>query len=128
MSHLDLDDIEERLLEARDQTLEDIRQAEAEEAEGQRESSGALSRMPSHMADAASDTQEAEKDLANVNRESQQLTRIDEALQRLRDDPETFGICAECGRPIEAERMELIPWTRLCAACATGEEEATAGR
>lgn len=122
MSHLDLDDIEERLLEIRDQTLENIQQAEEEEEEDQRESSGAVSRIPSHMADAASDTQEAEKDLANVNRESEQLARIDDALRRLRDDPEKFGVCAECGQPIEAKRMELIPWTRLCSDCATGDE------
>lgn len=126
MSHLDLDDIEERLLETRDQTLENIQQAEEEEEEGQRESSGALSRMPSHMADAGSDTQEAEKDLANVNRESEQLTRIDEALRRLRDDPEKFGVCAECGQPIEAQRMELVPWTRLCSDCATGDDAGAA--
>lgn len=119
MPQLDLDDLERRLLEEREKTLESIQQEEEEEAEGQRESAGEVSRMPTHMADAASDTQEAEKDLANVNRESEQLTLIDEALQRLRRDPEAYGTCAECGQPIEENRLKIIPWTRLCASCAT---------
>ena len=122
MSDLDLERVEERLLEERESTLDAIHQAEREEEEGQRESSGALSRLPSHPADAASDTQEAEKDLANVTRESEQLALIDSALRRLRRTPETFGVCAECGRAIEPERLELVPWARLCASCATGDD------
>ncbi len=128
MPHLDLDDLERRLLEEREKTLESIRRGEEEEAEGQRESAGDISRIPTHMADAASDTQEAEKDLANVNRESEQLALIDEALRRLRRDPEAYGTCAECGRPIEESRLEIIPWTRLCASCATGDDVGTGSR
>src|SRR5690606_25958188 len=87
---LDLEEMERRLMQERRQTLESIRQAESEEAEGQGQSGGALARVPSHLADAASDTQEEEKDLANITRASEQLTRIDEALRRLRDDPESY--------------------------------------
>lgn len=121
MSEVDLDHLEDRLLEERKETLEDIQQTEREEEEGQRESSGELSRAPFHMADAGSDTQEVEKDFANVNRQSEQLTRIDEALRLLRRDPEAYRTCAECGDRIEAERLELIPWTRKCAECAQDE-------
>lgn len=118
MSRTDLDHIERRLLEERDQTLENLQQAKEEEAEGQRESAGELSRMPTHLADAASDTQETEKDLANADRESHQLTLIDDALRRLREDPETYTSCERCDAHIEDERLELVPWTRLCASCA----------
>ncbi len=118
MSRTDLDQIERRLLEERDRTLESLQQAIEEESEGQRESAGELSRMPTHLADAASDTQEAEKDLANANRESRQLTVIDDALRRLREDPEAYTTCERCGTHIEEERLELVPWTRLCASCA----------
>lgn len=124
---LDLDHFERRLLEERDQTLESIRQAEMEEEEGQRESSGELSRIPTHPADAASDTQEAEKDLANINRESEQLARIDEALRLLREDPESYGVCGTCGRPIAQKRLDLVPWTRVCAEHAASDEGRPAG-
>jgi RNA polymerase-binding transcription factor DksA len=118
MSGIDLVHFENRLLEERRQTLKGIWQAEAEEREGQRESAGEVPRSPSGVADAGSDTQEAEKDWANVHRESEQLARIDEALGLVRSRPEAYGTCARCGREIEVQRLELVPWTRLCAACA----------
>lgn len=122
MSQTDIDSMERRLLEERERTLEDLRQTAEEESEGQRESAGELSRMPTHMADAASDTQEAEKDLANVTRESRQLALIDAALRILRDDPDAYTTCERCGARIQPERLEVVPWTRMCAACAREEE------
>jgi RNA polymerase-binding transcription factor DksA len=120
----DLAHLENRLLEERGQTLRNMQTAEAEESEGQRESTGELSRVPQHMADVGSDTQEAEKDFANITRESEQLVEIDEALRLLRRDPEAYLTCERCGRQIEPERLETIPWTRLCAADAKREEAA----
>lgn len=38
------------------------------------------------------------------------------ALQRLDDG--TYGICAECGRRIPEERLEVMPATRWCVRCA----------
>jgi RNA polymerase-binding transcription factor DksA len=73
------------------------------------------------MADIGSDTQEIEKDMANIHRESEQLARIDEALRLLRDDPDAYGTCESCGREIEMARLELVPWTRRCAECARQE-------
>lgn len=126
MSDVDLEHLENRLLEERKSTLENIQQAESEEEEGQRESSGELSRAPFHMADAGSDTQEAEKDFANVNRQSEKLARIDDALRLIRSEPETYRTCEECGGEIAGERLELVPWTRLCADCAEDDEGARA--
>lgn len=128
MGQKDVDRMERRLLEERERTLHDLRQAAEEESEGQRESAGELSRMPTHMADAASDTQEAEKDLANASRESRQLALIDTALRILREDPEAYTTCERCGGEIEAERLDVVPWTRLCASCARklDEEEGAA--
>lgn len=125
MSSVDLEHLENRLLEERGRALRDIQEAEDEESEGQRESSGELSRTPYHMADAGSDTQEAEKDFAVVNRRSEELSRIDEALRLLRDDPDDYLTCEECDGRIEAERLDLIPWTRRCAPCAQGAEGRT---
>ncbi|MFW6199000.1 MAG: TraR/DksA family transcriptional regulator [Gemmatimonadota bacterium] len=123
MSDVDLERLEELLLEERERTLHDLREAEEEEGEGQRESSGATSRAPSHMADAGSDTQEAEKDFAIMTRNSDQLARIDEALRVLRKDPDSYLTCGECGERIQEERLEIVPWTRLCASCANQAEE-----
>jgi DnaK suppressor protein len=55
---------------------------------------------------------------SNRNREhAARLARIDDALARLRTEPDAFGICEGCDDPIPLPRLELIPWVRLCAAC-----------
>lgn len=85
MSELDLKRLEERLLEERDHTLQSIQTAEFEELEGQRESTGEPSRAPLHLADAGPYTEEAERDFANITRESEQLAAIDD-------------VCAACAK------------------------------
>ncbi|MEM1349653.1 MAG: TraR/DksA family transcriptional regulator [Myxococcota bacterium] len=52
----------------------------------------------------------------NKNR-ALQLQRITAALTRLREDPEGFGECQECGEPIPERRLELMPWALYCVAC-----------
>jgi DnaK suppressor protein len=55
---------------------------------------------------------------SNRNRErSESLRRIAEALQRMADDPEQFGLCEECEEPIPPRRLELMPWALLCIDC-----------
>lgn len=123
MSDVDLEHLENRLLEERDDTLHDLQEAEEEEEEGQRESSGSLSRTPSHLADAGSDTQEAEKDFAIMSRNSEKLARIDDALRLLREKPDAYLTCEKCGSRIQDERLDIVPWTRTCARCAAEEDE-----
>lgn len=74
--------------------------------------------MACDSADAASDTQGTENDPANANRESHQLTLIDDALRPLREYPGAYTTCERCDAPIEDERLDLVPWTRLSASCA----------
>jgi DnaK suppressor protein len=44
-----------------------------------------------------------------------ELSRINEALRRIIDG--TFGACEDCGRPIAADRLELLPTTTRCVEC-----------
>lgn len=53
-------------------------------------------------------------DDAVAAREMAALREVDDALRQLRDEPETYGMCARCGRPIPAERLEVVPATRIC--------------
>ncbi|MCB0044869.1 MAG: TraR/DksA C4-type zinc finger protein [Caldilineaceae bacterium] len=47
--------------------------------------------------------------------EEQTLEQIDAALERL--DAGTYGICSHCGKPINEERMEALPYATLCMEC-----------
>lgn len=52
------------------------------------------------------------------NRErSERLEAIDDALARIDDDPDEFGLCETCEEPIGSKRLELMPWVTLCVAC-----------
>jgi len=43
------------------------------------------------------------------------LSQIEDALRRMDDG--TFGDCVSCGRRIELERLEAIPYTTQCMDC-----------
>jgi DnaK suppressor protein len=51
-----------------------------------------------------------------------QLQKIETALERLGEDPELFGYCEACDEEIKPRRMELMPWVTLCIKCAEARE------
>jgi DnaK suppressor protein len=55
-----------------------------------------------------------ELDLATEVLFESRVGQVDDALRRLDDG--TYGICAACGKPIPAERLELVPETPYCVA------------
>jgi DnaK suppressor protein len=67
------------------------------------------------QAAAASQVFAQQRDLALRERTDHQLALVDEALARIDDG--TYGICLECRRPIDAERLEALPWAARCIEC-----------
>jgi DnaK suppressor protein len=51
------------------------------------------------------------------NSEIQEIRQIQVALKRI--DEGTYGICANCGEPIDPKRLEALPTATRCIACAT---------
>jgi RNA polymerase-binding transcription factor DksA len=45
-----------------------------------------------------------------------EIARIRAALGRLRDG--SFGLCTSCGEQIAADRLDILPETPVCRACA----------
>jgi DnaK suppressor protein len=50
------------------------------------------------------------------------LARVQAALARLEEDPESFGRCVECDEPIAAKRLELMPYVELCVECQQSQD------
>ena len=46
---------------------------------------------------------------------TEQLRQINEALQRIKEG--TYGVCAECEKPISPKRLQAVPWAKYCVPC-----------
>jgi len=87
-------------------TLEESRanlrqdQVELEERAASQQMAGSLEQLDA----------EGEKKIAEINH----------ALERIEDDE--YDICESCGERISLKRLEVLPWTSLCIACAEKKE------
>ena len=100
-------------------------EAELAELEGQRaelkESTGASLAdatgevgFDEEFADAGSFTFARERDLSLAGNARDLIDKVEHALARI--DAGGFGRCEACGGPIEAERLDALPYTTLCLA------------
>ncbi|HEU4647730.1 MAG TPA: TraR/DksA family transcriptional regulator [Gemmatimonadales bacterium] len=106
--------LEGRLREERERVLRVLRRYDDSRDIGETEADGDLSDYPFHLADRGSDTYDQEMESVLAERASRELEAIDDALRRLYEAPERFGLCEETGDPIPFERLDLVPWARTC--------------
>jgi RNA polymerase-binding protein DksA len=77
------------------------------------EETGDLATGPGdHLADNATETYMRELDHGIEESTGRLLGEIEAALGRIADG--TYGTCSACGRPIEPERLEAVPYASLC--------------
>lgn len=88
----------------------------------QKESTGEDSTYDQHSADLALDTFEREKDLGLMDGLRIDKTKVNLALERIRDG--TYGYCLRCRKPVPAERLEAVPEAELCVPCEEAQEVA----
>lgn len=86
-----------------------------------RDVSGELSGYSLHMADAGTDNFDREFALSLVSNEQEALYEIEEALKRL--EQSTYGLCGMCEKPIRKERLQAVPFARLCVNCQSEVEK-----
>jgi len=104
----------ERLLEERARVLDVLRRFDDDRATSVTAASGDLSDYPFHVADHGTDSYDQEMDTVGAERASRELEEINDALRRLYEEPDRFGICENTGNPIPLERLEIVPWARTC--------------
>jgi len=121
---MDLARMKQRLQEERTRQLAlaaRLRQEEADPVE-----SGELSTADQHPAELGSETFERELELTTLSIVEGELKEIDDALRRL--DHGSYGICEECGKPIDEARLEAVPWARYCVVDQARIEQALSRR
>ena len=95
----------ERLLDKERELLADIARLE-----GEARVSGASE--VKDTTDAATSSEDTSESLQEKTLASRTLTEVRDALYRI--EAGTYGKCSACGRPIEASRLEAIPWALYC--------------
>lgn len=71
-------------------------------------------------ADSGSASFERETAQSLSNHARNLLTQIDDALRRI--DAGTYGVCERCGERIDLDRLEALPYARLCMDCKRRDE------
>lgn len=110
--------MEQRLLQERERAIKALRQLD----DGNEED-GSLTTYPFHLADEGTDTMEQEQEFLLRSVEGRRLYEIDDALRTLYKEPERYGKCVNCQEEIATERLDIVPWTKLCLDCQTAEEQ-----
>jgi DnaK suppressor protein len=73
-----------------------------------------------HVGEAATETFEAERDLALIGNLEHVRGQVKTALERLDDG--TYGTCETCLQPIPIERLQALPFAGQCVACKSKEQ------
>jgi RNA polymerase-binding protein DksA len=73
---------------------------------------GILSEGNEEPIDRATDETERNILFSELRMEDDAIAEIEAALERIRRG--TYGTCETTGRPISADRLHAIPWTRYC--------------
>ena len=97
--------------------------AEVEAAEqAQREATGAAAHEVSDRKDEAAQRLLSDLGGAQEQRDVDEMAQVEAALRRIEDG--IYGDCTDCGEPISAQRLLVLPAAQRCAPCQAVYEHA----
>jgi DnaK suppressor protein len=108
-----LADLREHLLQMKNKLVAEIDSELRAEREGNKDEG-----MDTY--DLASEERDREINFILSDRERVKIKQIDDALGRLEEG--SYGVCESCGLEIAGERLEAMPFTRLCRDCQQDQE------
>jgi RNA polymerase-binding protein DksA len=119
----DLNILRSRLKSERKRLIEELEQlrASANTTEDRREGSPFGKRE-----EEATETLELEKRLALEKRIREQLVGVEHALHKFEEG--TYGLCDNCGQPIDPARLEALPQASLCMNCKAQQAKNAKGK
>lgn len=121
MNNQKLNFYKEILIKKRDEILKTINQMEENGVkEGQREELSELSTIDNHPADMATEVFDKERGFALFENEKNLLAKIDKSLENIKNG--SYGTCEMCGKDIEDERLEILPYATTCKNCMNDKE------
>ena len=109
------------LMALRDKICAQMKFHSDEALDAVKNSSGELTSMSTHMADAGSDNFLHDMELNLMTNEGNVIELIDEAIERLIDGD--YGKCLDCGCDINPERLVAMPYAQCCIRCKSAREK-----
>jgi DnaK suppressor protein len=67
----------------------------------------------------ATESLELERRLALEKQMKDQLADVEHALHKFEEG--NYGLCEQCGQPIDPARLEALPQAKLCLSCKSGQ-------
>ncbi|NMB41648.1 MAG: conjugal transfer protein TraR [Firmicutes bacterium] len=114
-SELDYGYFSRLLQKKKDELLKFKTREEAGKHISLKESTSELSMFDNHPADMGSELFERSKDLSLHRLRLGTLADIEAALKRIADG--SYGRCIACGKQIDKERLEVLPYAKYCLIC-----------
>lgn len=121
-----IENIRQKLLAEQQEIQQEIEHMSENQLEGSMgEVTGELASYDNHPADLGSEMFERSKDLSLREGLKHRLNHIQDALKHMENG--TYGVCDNCGKNIDEDRLEAMPSTTLCKQCKL-ETESTVDR
>lgn len=111
-------ELENKLISIKREREESLNDDHLGLGESIRDNTSELSSYDNHPGDLGTETFEAEKNFSFRTNDKFVIAEVNEALRKI--DNGTYGLCENCGKEIAEERLDIIPYARLCISC---EEE-----
>ena len=112
MREIDSERFRTLLLEERQRVVDAIDNIHAENPGSLGDETDEPTYQDNHLGDIATATFDREMASTLEDNSTHVLEAIDAALVRIDDG--TFGLCERCGKPMDPERLEALPWATLC--------------
>jgi RNA polymerase-binding protein DksA len=112
VSVVDTAHLRQRLLDERQRVLDAIENIHSENPGSLGEETEEPTFQGNHLGDVATATFDREMASTLEENSTHVLGEIDAALARIEEG--TYGACERCGQPIGEERLDALPWAKLC--------------
>jgi RNA polymerase-binding transcription factor len=112
VSVVDRAHLRQRLLDERQRVLDAIENIHSENPGSLGEETEEPTFQDNHLGDVATATFDREMASTLEENSTHVLGEIDAALARIEEG--TYGVCERCGEPIGEERLDALPWAKLC--------------
>jgi len=111
----EIKEFEKMLIKERGHILKGLAYDSEQIAKTQIEATGDLSAYSNHIADQGTETEKREITSQILTQHRNTLFEIDLALKKITQGK--YGICENCGKPIEKRRLKILPQARKCIKC-----------